>query len=180
MSITDADPSGMFRTRMFGFDKEQVRACLQQASSEYARALEQITWLTQELKAAEEAAKERARQEMPASQIAGVLTSANRVAEDVKAEAERAAAELRRDAQDEARQIRSQAETDASALVGTASARLQSVRAEIEDMLARREAVQHALDRAAERLVEIANDMRAAVTTTPAEDISSDAVTSRV
>jgi cell division septum initiation protein DivIVA len=179
VSITDADPTAMFRTRPFGFDKEQVTACLQQASSEYARALEQITWLTKELQAAEEASKDRARQEMPASQIAGVLASANRVAEDMKTQAEQAAAALRREAQEDARQIRSQAEADATALVGTASARRQDLQAEIEDMLARREAVQIALDRAAERLVEIANDMRGAVRAEPTDDVSIEPASSR-
>jgi cell division septum initiation protein DivIVA len=164
----DEDPSANFKTRLFGFDKDQVRACLQNMARDYAQAVEQITWLTRELKSAEESSREAVRQDITTAQIAQVLSSAHRLADDLAAQAEKSAQQLLWDAQNEAAQFRNQAEADASALTTTANTRLAAIEMQIEQMLEQRASVHEALMRAAARLDGIANDMRQAMT--PADE----------
>lgn len=165
VSTDHEDPSATFRTRPLGFDKDQVRACLQNMIRDYAQAVEQITWLTSELKSAEAAGKETVRQEITTAQMAQVLASAHRVADDLVAQAEKTAQQLLWDAQNEAAQLRNQAEADASALASTATARLTAIELQIERMLEQRASVHDVLMRAADRLDGIANDMRQAMAT---------------
>jgi DivIVA domain-containing protein len=169
VAIDSPDPTAIFRTKAFGYDKDQVRSFLEQAASDYARALEEVAWLRQEL--ADAVAKGAPPQppDMPTAQFAQVLASAHRVAADLKQEAELAAAQMRREAHDEAVHLRQQAEADASALVRTAGARLEEIKADIEKFTAWRAAVQRALGQTADRLNEIAGDMRGAAASVPAD-----------
>jgi hypothetical protein len=96
-------------------------------------------------------------------QIDKVLSSAHRIAEEVKAEAERAAKEILREAQQEAAALRAQAEADATALSRTAVARLAELELEIQDKTGRQIAVQTMLDRAADRLSQLAAELRQAI-----------------
>ena len=162
MAIDLSDPDSTFRTRLLGFDKEQVRACLQSVASDYAEAVRQIQWLTGQLKSIDAPGKQGVRQEIMAAQVGQILASAHRVAEDVRAEAENAAKHRLREAQEEAAQLRNQAEADASALASTAAAQLARLEAEIERMTALRQSMQPTLNRTADRLNQIANDMRQA------------------
>jgi hypothetical protein len=175
LAIDDEDLTAHFRTRLFGFDKNEVRACLENVVSDHTQAAEQISWLTAELKSREAGDKLKVQQEITAAQIAQVLASAHRVAADVKAEAERAANQAIVDAQQEAAHLRSQAEADASALTDSAAHRAAALEAEIESMEARREAVQAALNQAATRLNEIAELLRRA-TTSPDRNASMDQI----
>jgi cell division septum initiation protein DivIVA len=177
-----------FRTRLFGFDKEEVRACLQNLATDQLDAQRQIEQLTAALQAAEsglprpvasghpvqavQTVQPLPHEAAPPSthQVERLLASAQRVADDVRIEAEREAQQLLRRAQEEAAQLRSQAAADASALASTASARLASIETEIGQMLERRRAVQAVLERAADRLAEIATEMRQAAA--PAEEPS--------
>jgi DivIVA domain-containing protein len=168
VAIDSPDPTAIFRTKAFGYDKDQVRSFLEQAASDYSRALEEVAWLRQEL--ADANAKAAPQQpDMPTAQFAQVLASAHRVAADLRQEAELAASQMRREAHDEALHLRQQAEADASALVRTASARLEEIKADIEKLTAWRGAVQRALGQTADRLNEIAGDMRGAVASVPAD-----------
>jgi cell division septum initiation protein DivIVA len=160
VAIDFSDPDATFRTRLLGFDKEQVRACLLNVAGDYAEAVRQIEWLTGQLKSGETSGKQGVRQEIMAAQVGQILASAHRVAEDVRVEAENAARQRLREAQEEAAQLRNQAEADASALASTAAAQLARLEAEIERMTALRQSVQATLNRAADRLNQIANDMR--------------------
>jgi hypothetical protein len=103
-------------------------------------------------------------QEITGAQVAQVLASAHRVADEVRAEAERAANQTMLDAHHEAALLRSQAEADASALTNTAAQRVAELEAEIESMEGRRHAVQAELNQAATRLNEIAEDLRRVTT----------------
>ena len=160
MAIDFSDPDATFRTRLLGFDKEQVRACLLNVDGDYAEAVRQIEWLTGQLKSGETPGKQGVRQEIMAAQVGQILASAHRVAEDVRVEAENAARQRLREAQEEAAQLRNQAEADASALASTAAAQLARLEAEIERMTALRQSVQATLNRAADRLNQLANEMR--------------------
>ena len=174
-SIDPADPCATFRTRPIGFDRDQVRACLQNMISDYTRAVEQITWLTNELKSAESTRRDAVRSEMSTTQLTQVLASAHRVAEDLTAQAQERARRILLEAQEEAAHLRSQAEADASALAGTAAARLETIEGDIVRMTEQHRAVQIAVSRAADRLNRIANEMRAAAEATdlaPADDPS--------
>lgn len=154
------DANAMFRTRLFGFDKDQVRVCLQNMAADYTRAAEQIAWLKAELSSAEASSKQIARQEMTAGQVAQVLASASRVAEEIRIEAEKTANQALHEAQQEAVRLRTQAEADASELTSTAARRLTELEAEIQVMLERRQSVQMSLNRVADRLSKIAHSMR--------------------
>ena len=94
-------------------------------------------------------------------EVEQVLVSAHRVAEEVRVAAEAAAHRTLQEAQVEGAQLRSQAELDAAALASSASARLTELEAQIREMVVRRNAVQALLDTAADRLVQIAQEMRA-------------------
>jgi len=184
MSTDFPDTTLTFRTRLFGFDKEEVSDCLRNLASDYDDARRQIERLTAALKASEEAVGRPASHETIAVEVERVLVSAHRVAEEVRVEAENAAKTTLREAQEEAAQLRSQAGTDAAALASTAAARLTELEAEIDRMTERRQELQALLDRAADRLNEIADSMRqalpTAITGSSEARIPGDAVTVRV
>jgi cell division septum initiation protein DivIVA len=159
MSLDFSGPVAAFRTRILGFDKEEVRVCLQNLMRDYDEARKEIDRLTAELKTFD-LARRAAPQEMTVVQVERLLASAQRVAEDVRIDSENGAQQILREAQAEAAQLRTQAETDASALIRTASTRLQTLEVEIEQLVERRQAVHALLERAADRLNEIAQEMR--------------------
>jgi cell division septum initiation protein DivIVA len=164
------DPDLNFRTRPFGYDKEDVRTCLHNMQLDHEEALKRIAQLTEQLKATRGAAEPvgvrgndpAPRPETGAKQAERLLVAAQRVADEVRSEAEAAARDTLRGAQEEAAQLRSQAEADASALATTAKARLAEIEAEIVAMQGRRDAVQKVLLAGADRLNEIAIEIRQA------------------
>src|SRR5213593_596646 len=149
----DAGSAGApFRTRLMGFDKEEVRVCLRNLASDFDDAHREIERLTGKLKALESAPAQAALRSPLGVQLEKVLASAHKVAEGVKLEAESDAKKILSEAQEEAARLRSQAEADASALTRTAAARLAELNAEVERLDARRGAVYTQLQRAAEQL----------------------------
>jgi cell division septum initiation protein DivIVA len=159
--------SATFRTRLWGFDKEEVRACLQNLASDYDEAQRQIDRLTARLKAIEELQELTPVRNETAAQVERVLASAHKVAEDVKTDADAAAKKILGDAHLESARLRSQAENDASALTSSAAGRLTELNAEIERILERREAANAQLYRMAEQLEDVSRGIRA---TTSAPD----------
>lgn len=160
MELDFSAPVATLRTRLLGYDKEDVRICLQNLARDYEEARRQIERLTVELSAYATGAGQPIPQETVGVQVERVLSSAHRIAEEVRTDAEISARELLRAAQDEAAELRKHAEADAAALTRTAAARLAELEAEIQEMTDRRHVVQAMLDRAADRLIEIAQDMR--------------------
>ena len=152
-----------FRTRLMGFDKEEVHTCVQNLASDYDEAQRLIDRLTARLKALEDAQERAPAPSSTGVQVERVLASAHKVAEDVKNEADSAARKILADAQEEAARLRSQAESDASALTRTAAVRLTELNAEIERTLERRDAVHAQLHRAADHLEELSRGIRATV-----------------
>ena len=144
----------------------------------------QIERLTAAPRASEGAVGRPVSHETSAVQVERVLVSAHRVAEEVRVEAENAAKRTLCEAQEEAAQLRGQAAADAAALASTAAARLKELEAEIDRMTERRDEVQALLDRAADRLNEMAHSMRqalpTAITGSSEARIPGDAVTVRV
>jgi cell division septum initiation protein DivIVA len=152
-----------FRTRLLGFDKNEVRACLQNLARDHDEARRQVERLTVRLKLLEEESRDRGPAVSPlAAQVEKVLASAHQVAEDVKTDAQAAAKKVLVDAQEEAARLRGQAERDAAALTATAGAQLRELHGEIDRMTERRSALQHELNHAAERLDEIGRLLRSA------------------
>jgi cell division septum initiation protein DivIVA len=159
MSTDVSDTILTFRTRLFGFDKDEVRDGLRNLASLYDEARKQIERLTAASRASE-GAVHPVSHETIAVQVERVLVSAHRVAEEVRVEAENAAKRTLREAQEEAAQLRGQAATDAAALASTGAARRKELEAEIDRMTELGHEVQGLLDRAADRLNEIAHSMR--------------------
>jgi cell division septum initiation protein DivIVA len=151
-----------FRTRLMGFDKEEVRACLRNLVSDYEEAQKQINRLTVKLQARDDAPDRAPLPGSIAVQVEKVLASAHRVADEVRVDAEHAAKKVLGEAQEESVRMRGQAEADASALVKTAEARVAELNLEIERMLERRAAVHAQLHRAADQLDELSRGLRAA------------------
>src|SRR5436309_5796235 len=159
----DAPSAGApFRTRLMGFDKEEVRVCLRKLASEFDDARREIERLTGKLKALESEPAEAALRSPLGSQLEKVLASAHKVPEEVKLEAENDAKKMLSEAQEEAARLRSQAEADASALTRTAAAHLAELNAEVERLEARRGTLYTHLQRAAEQLDALSREMRAA------------------
>lgn len=165
-------PAATFRSRLLGFDKEEVRTCVRNLLADYEDARKQIERLTASLEAAQASGGQPARQATTGVQVERVLASAHRVAEEVRADAENVARQTLREAQEEAAQLRANAEADAFALAQTAAARAAELESEIQELLDRRRVVQAMLDRAADRLNDIARDLRqgAASSGSPAQD----------
>ena len=154
IDIVDSGSDGAtFRTRLMGFDKEEVLVCLRNLASDYGEAQKQVDRLTVKLKALEDAQEQAPLRSPIGVQIERLLASAHKVAEEVKVDAESAAKKILSEAQEEAARLRSQAEADASALTKTAAARLAELNTEIERMLERRDAVHAQLHRAAEAYI---------------------------
>lgn len=176
MAIDFSQPELTLRTKPLGFDKEEVRTLLQNLATDYEEARRQIDRLSAELRAAQASpTAQPVRQESTGVQVERVLASAHRVAEEVRVEAETTARRLLQEAQDEASQMRIHAEADAAALTRTAATRLAELKTEVQEMIDRRDAVQAMLDRAADRLTEIAQDLRSPVVTpNPQEQGSSE------
>jgi hypothetical protein len=149
-------------TRPFGFDKEEVRICIENLTRDYEDARREIDRLTAELQVAATKSRQPL-QETVGVQVERVLAGAYRIAEEVKSEAESTAKQLLREAQEEAAQLRTQAAADAAALTRTAATRVAELESEIQEMTDRRQVVQAMLDRAADRLNQIAQDMRQGV-----------------
>ena len=169
-----AGPVATFRSRLLGFDKEEVRACVRNLIADYEDARKQIERLTASLEAAQGSGGQPARQPTTGAQVERVLASAHKVAEEVRADAENVARQRLREAQEEAAQLRTNAEADASALLQSAAARAAGLESEIQELLDRRRVVQAMLDRAADRLNDIARDLRQSVVSSgsPAQDSS--------
>jgi cell division septum initiation protein DivIVA len=151
-----------FRTRPLGFDKDEVRACLQNLASDYEEAQRQIDRLTARLRAFEDVQEQSPARSATAVQVERVLASAHKIAEDVKVEAEAAAKKILSDAHGEAARLRTQAERDASDLTSNAATRLNELNVEIERTMERREAVNAQLYRTAEQLEEVSRGIRSA------------------
>ena len=159
MTSDFVSPVVTFRSRLLGFDKEEVRAFVRNLIADYDDARKQIERLTAGLEATQTSGGQP-RQPTTGVQIERVLASAHKVAEDVRADAEKVARQMVREAQEEAAQLRTNAEADASALTQTAAARAAGLESEIQDLLDRRRVVQAMLDRAADRLNDLARDLR--------------------
>jgi cell division septum initiation protein DivIVA len=167
--ISSFTPGDTFRTKLLGFDKDEVRSCLENLTRDYEEARNQVEQLTIKLKALE-----NSRNHAPAPsrapshdsvgiQVEKVLASAHRVAEDVKLEAAKAAKQILGEAQEEALRLRSLAENDATALTKTAATRLGELNGEVERMIERREVAQTLLHRAADQLEALAHDVRSSI-----------------
>jgi hypothetical protein len=161
MGINFTGLDATFRTRLMGFDKEDVRVCVRNLLSDCDEARRQADRLAAKLKTLEDSGGPASTRDSVGAQVEKVLASAHRVAEEVTLESKVAARKALNEAQEEAARLRSQAENDATALTRSAHARLAELNAEIERMTERRDAVQALLDRAAGQLVEIARSMRA-------------------
>jgi cell division septum initiation protein DivIVA len=159
-----------FRTRLMGFDKEEVQTCVHNLASDYEEAQRLIDRLTARLKALEDSKEQAPAQTSTGVQLERVLASAHKVAEDIKNDADIAAKKILADAQEEAARLRSQAESDATALTKTASTRLVELNAEIERTQERRDIVHAQLYRAAEHLDELSRGIRATVRAGDAPD----------
>jgi hypothetical protein len=159
MTLELSGPIDTLQTRLFGFDKDEVRACLRNLVSDCDEARRQVERLTVELAAAGEV-----RRSFPSEtvgvQVERVLASAHRVAEEVKAEAEQSAKQLLREAHDEAMQVRSRAEADASALTRSASVRVSELERDIQQLTERRLAVLTLLDETADRMAAFAEELK--------------------
>jgi cell division septum initiation protein DivIVA len=166
-----------FRTRPLGFDKDEVRACLQNLASDYEEAQRQIDRLTARLRAFEDVQEQSPARSTTAVQVERVLASAHKIAEDVKVEAEAAAKKILSDAQGEAARLRTQAERDASDLTSNAATRLNELNVEIERTMERREVVNAQLYRMAEQLEEVSRAIRS---TTAAPAMSASETTTRL
>lgn len=163
MAIDIEPGAATFRSRLIGFDKDEVRACLQNLAGDYAESQKQVERLTLKLKALEEAQGQTPVRDSVGVQVERVLASAHKVAEDVKNEANETARKILSDAQEEAARLRSQAENDASALTKTAAARLTELNTEIDRVLERRDALHAQLHRAAGQLEDLSRGIRATV-----------------
>ncbi len=161
-SFDAASAGALFRTRLMGFDKEEVRVCLRNLASDFDDAHREIERLTGKLKALEGEPAQAALRSPVGVQLEKVPASAHKVAEEVKVEAEADAKKMLSEAQEEAARLRSQAEADASALTRTAAARLAELNTEVERLEARRAALNSQLQRAAEQLDTLSRELRAA------------------
>jgi cell division septum initiation protein DivIVA len=161
MAIDTYDAGGDgFRTRLFGFDKSEVRACVRNLVNDHDEARRDVERLTARVRALEGSHEPPASGDSVGLQVEKVLASAHRIAEELKHEAEAAAAKILGDAQDEAVRLRNQAEADAAALASSASARVTELDGEIERMMARRDALQGELNDIATRLDDLSQQMR--------------------
>lgn len=161
MTIDIYDSGGdTFRTRLFGFDKNEVRACVRNLVHDHDDAQRQVERLTARLRTLEESREDGATHEAVATQLEKVLASACKITEDLKHEAEAAAGKILNDAQDEAVRLRGQAEADAAALAASATARVTALESEIEQMTARRDSLQAQLDGIATTLDALSRQMR--------------------
>jgi cell division septum initiation protein DivIVA len=166
MAINFSETVATFGTRIMGFDKAEVRACLQNLANDYEEARKEVDRLAARLKALEDGPTpgNQAPSGNPLSlQLEKVLASAHRIGEEVKAEASVAAGRILADAQEEAARLRAQAESDATALTRTATERLSELRGQIEEMTARRNDMIDMLERGVVELTVITRKLRAPV-----------------
>jgi cell division septum initiation protein DivIVA len=166
MAINFSETVATFGTRIMGFDKEEVRACLQNLANDYEEARKEVDRLAARLKALEDgpaqATQAPSGNPLPL-QLEKVLASAHRIGEEVKAEASVAAGRILADAQEEAARLRAQAENDASALTRTATERLAELRGQIEEMTTRRDGMIAMLERGVAELSAITRGFRGPV-----------------
>jgi cell division septum initiation protein DivIVA len=162
MSDHTLEPGASFKTRLLGYDKEEVRACLVNLVSDCEEAWNEVERLKAKL-AGSEGPPPRATYDNVGGQVEKVLVSAHKVADEVKSDARKTAKEILSDAQEESARLRSQAEADASALTSTATARLAELNLEIDALMKRREAVHALMARAADQLDQLSRNLRASV-----------------
>ena len=156
------EPGTTFKTRLFGYDKEEVRACLVNLVSDCEEAWNEVERLKARLTGSEGTPPSETYENV-GGQVEKVLVSAHKVADEVKGDARKTAKEILSDAQEEATRLRSQAESDASALTSTATARLAELNGEIDALMKRREAVHGLMARAADQLDQLSRNLRATV-----------------
>jgi cell division septum initiation protein DivIVA len=149
-----------FRTRLFGFDKSEVRACVRNLVHDQDEAQRQMERLTARLRALEESSEHAAVHDSIGIQVEKVLASAHKVAEEINQEAETTRKNILSDAQEEALRLRAEAENDAAALVSSATARMTELQSAIERMTARRDVLQSELDEIADALDALSRQMR--------------------
>lgn len=161
MTIDIYESSGTtFRTRLFGFDKSEVRACVQNLVHDHDEAQRQVERVTTRLKALEQAHEHGPAPDSMGVQVEKVLASAHKIAEDILREAEVAARKIQSDAHEEALHLRTQAETDAAALTASAMSRVTELKSEIERMTERRDSLQAQLREIADQLDEFSRQLR--------------------
>jgi len=164
-----------FRTRLFGFDKNEVRTCVRNLVSDHEEAQRQVERLTARLRALEDGHAPSSSHDSVGVQVEKVLASAHRIADEVAHDAETAANKILVDAQEEAVRLRNQAESDAAALAASATARVAELNEEIERMTARRDELQVQLDEIAGTLDQLSKEMRnfgaRVVTTRPSRNV---------
>jgi cell division septum initiation protein DivIVA len=173
MSAFDkSNPSVSFRTRPFGYDRQEVQAFVKNILDDYAAARRELQQALKTQSDADTSLEKRNQSEIAAREVARILAGAERIADEVKAhasdeyshlisEAEARAADIVAEAERRAADLLADAERRSAEVVGSAARRS----AELEDraMLVRaqhrqlRRAFEAAADTAATALSEIAN-----------------------
>ncbi len=162
---TGIDAFGVaFRTRLFGFDKAEVRAYLSNLLREYEEAHDKIESLTRELNR-EPGALSISTQSTPqqndmAHLVERTLTSAHRVADEIRKEAEQEKERLVADAKTRVSILFEKAAVEATEKRDAAVVRLREVEAEIERMQLRRRELITALESLVTALGETLADAR--------------------
>jgi len=121
-----------FKTSFRGFDRTEVVAFLTEAADDYEQALRDVDLLRQDLSRMEMLLTEHRQRE---ADLRNTLLTAQRVSDDIK-----------QTAQDEAKRIVREAEGRASLLIEKASARLDQIDRDINELRLRRRDVEGTLE----------------------------------
>ena len=136
----------VFRTRLLGFDKEEVRAFVSNLVSEYEQAREQIDALARPANGGAASKQSAVQQSEAALLVERTLASAHRVADDIRKTAEQEAEHLVADAKLRATRLVDTAVGEASEKREAAVARLRELESDIEQMQMRHREVKATLE----------------------------------
>ena len=132
-----------FATVMRGFDKAQVMAMLEDASSGYEKALRENERLRQEIVRLETSLAQYRDLE---GGLKSALLTAQRAADDTRSMAQKTADDTRATAQQDAARIVREAETQAAALLQRAQAQCDEVQRDIDGLLMKRRDVETTIE----------------------------------
>jgi cell division septum initiation protein DivIVA len=167
-----------FRTRLFGFDKAEVRAYLSNLLREYEEAHDKVEALTRELNREPSAlpTQSTTQQTDMAHLVERTLTSAHRVADEIRKEAEQERERLVAEAKTRVSVLFEKAASEATERRDAAVVRLREVEAEVERMQLRRRELITALESLVTALGETLADARTHSVFDTTEQSEADAV----
>jgi cell division initiation protein len=132
-----------FRSAVRGFDKVEVTAFLVAVADDYEQALRETDRLRQDVIRMEAMLNEHREAERS---LKTTLISAQKLADDIKANAEEDARRVRTAAEDEARRVIGDAEGRSTLLIEKSQARLEDIQREIDGLKLKRRDVETTIE----------------------------------